>query len=397
MQICGDAASRLEDLQIQLSFIQSQCIAADRPLCDTLRLKNFDEFGIMETLLELRKDKTLLKIFEWSSSDPMKTYRDYDGATEWRNLTLQVEVARTQFQSISGSIKKQTEAGRVLIVEDLKRLHDAASDSLRAMGIVARRTIDRIDLLWGHIVPHFDDLAELASILWIVGVFVAFSSLLTILVLIGALSCGCFTQNAQQWAAVTHAFGSALICLISVTFAVFACVALLIGGHGEMFLCQPLHDSPDYLILRRLFDKPGLVFKVESERGLFHDILVDTQHHGFANASLNVSLDRVIVDCERRSASFDVFHLDGLVNVSHLLEHGCETDIVHHINGILPNWTSLRTLTEPLHNQLNRIMYDSRINLTSYRLALSQPTPARDVATFTDQLQRVAIQVRCPI
>lgn len=48
--ISKEAAQRIEEFQAQLSILQRQCSARDRPLCDTLRLKGFDENGISATL-----------------------------------------------------------------------------------------------------------------------------------------------------------------------------------------------------------------------------------------------------------------------------------------------------------------------------------------------------------
>lgn len=40
----------MEEIQIQLSVLQRQCTFRDRPLCDTLRIKSFEENGIYEAL-----------------------------------------------------------------------------------------------------------------------------------------------------------------------------------------------------------------------------------------------------------------------------------------------------------------------------------------------------------
>lgn len=50
LKISQEAAARMEEIQIQLSVLQRQCTFRDRPLCDTLRVKSFDESGIAEAL-----------------------------------------------------------------------------------------------------------------------------------------------------------------------------------------------------------------------------------------------------------------------------------------------------------------------------------------------------------
>lgn len=48
--IAKEATQRIEEFQIQLSILQRQCTARDRPLCDTLRLRGFEDNGILNTL-----------------------------------------------------------------------------------------------------------------------------------------------------------------------------------------------------------------------------------------------------------------------------------------------------------------------------------------------------------
>lgn len=48
--ISKEATQRIEEFQIQLSILQRQCSARDRPLCDTLRLRGFEDNGILNTL-----------------------------------------------------------------------------------------------------------------------------------------------------------------------------------------------------------------------------------------------------------------------------------------------------------------------------------------------------------
>lgn len=44
--IVSEAESRLDEISIQLSVLQKQCTYRDRPLCDTIHIKNMDESGL---------------------------------------------------------------------------------------------------------------------------------------------------------------------------------------------------------------------------------------------------------------------------------------------------------------------------------------------------------------
>lgn len=50
LKISQEASARMEELQIQLSVLQRQCTFRDRPLCDTLRIRSFEENGIIDAL-----------------------------------------------------------------------------------------------------------------------------------------------------------------------------------------------------------------------------------------------------------------------------------------------------------------------------------------------------------
>lgn len=63
--ISKEASHRIEELQVQLSILQRQCSARDRPLCDTLRLRSFDDNGILNTLTRVftLNSKIFFKIY----------------------------------------------------------------------------------------------------------------------------------------------------------------------------------------------------------------------------------------------------------------------------------------------------------------------------------------------
>lgn len=48
--IASDTGKKIEEIHTQLSVLQRQCSYRDRPLCDTLRVKSFEEIGVVEAL-----------------------------------------------------------------------------------------------------------------------------------------------------------------------------------------------------------------------------------------------------------------------------------------------------------------------------------------------------------
>lgn len=54
-------------------------------------------------------------------------------------------------------------------------------------------------------------------------------------------------------------------------------------------MCRALYESPDYTIIGKLFDKPGIVYSVMSEKGVFSELLLppETDAIPFTNTSLS--------------------------------------------------------------------------------------------------------------
>lgn len=97
---------------------------------------------------------------------------------------------------------------------------------------------------------------------------------------------------------------------------------------------------------------------------------------------------------DRGSSTFAVFQLGKLVNISDLYTNECNERIREHIEAVALDWTNFTgNLTSPLQTSLERIRLESRVDLTGYRINLSEPTPVRELATFIEHLQRVSVQV----
>lgn len=51
--ISKEATQRIEEFRVQLTVLQRQCSARDKPLCDTLRLRGFEDNQILNTFLRV--------------------------------------------------------------------------------------------------------------------------------------------------------------------------------------------------------------------------------------------------------------------------------------------------------------------------------------------------------
>lgn len=281
LQISSEASTRLDELQIQMSVLQRQCSSRDRPLCDTLKLKSFDEMNILNGLKKLRSDPVILK---------MLTLGVVEIENKWRNLPSEITISRSLFRGYPNQIKDNFLRESNEIMQHLSSIKDKAQITSRTFTSRARLLLDEIDQALGEVAPFLDDLIEAGHFNWIFGLVTIILTLLFTLVLLGGLSCGCW--HSDNKAGVTLVIGAGLLAIGSIGLAGFSIILLLIGGHAEVFVCRPLYDSPNYSVLGRLFDKPGLFFENEPVNGILGEVLKPT---GFTNGSfINVTIARML-------------------------------------------------------------------------------------------------------
>lgn len=48
--LAQDTSNKVEEIHTQLTVLQRQCNYRDRPLCDSLKVKSFEEIGFVEKL-----------------------------------------------------------------------------------------------------------------------------------------------------------------------------------------------------------------------------------------------------------------------------------------------------------------------------------------------------------
>lgn len=61
-------------------------------------------------------------------------------------------------------------------------------------------------------------------------------------------------------------------------------MGLVLGGHGELLVCGPLYDEPDFITLSRLVEEPGTLFETG---GFLSNIF-------FKNETMNVAMSEFL-------------------------------------------------------------------------------------------------------
>lgn len=174
--------------------------------------------------------------------------------------------------------------------------------------------LESIDQTWSFAMPLLDNLEDIGRTVWTITLSISIVTLLITLILTGSLSYGCCQSDGK--AGNTFIVGAVAMSIGSIALALFGVFGLLLGGHGEVFVCRSLYDRPDYVVLGKLFDRPGLMFKNGSANGLIGGLLAQN-----GSQPNNATLTGVLRKCEQDGASYRVFHLESLMNVSRIVDY----------------------------------------------------------------------------
>ncbi|XP_062711894.1 prominin-1 isoform X1 [Aedes albopictus] len=380
-KISYEAEYRLDELQIQLSVLQRQCTYRDRPLCDTLKIKNFEESGLIEKIRKLQNDPVLGKLMSMGEAGKNSTMK---------LLTQELTLARSIFRNYRTELKNMTAPSKEHIEDSLEDLKNTTLLSTNTFSNTLTNLIEEVSKTSNFSDSYYDYYREVGNVLWLTGLSATVCTLTVTLILLGALSCGCC--HADNKAGITLVFGAIVICMASLALSAFAMVQMLLGAHGQVFICNPLYDEPNYTVLGKLVDKPGLIYPVEPQNGIIDEYLRSVDPN--KTFSVNVSLAAAINECQRSKGTFATFQLEGLLNISSIMDYHSYPHLDHAIEELAATEIPFIGFTNQIHVILEDMLTDSDINLTTFRMDLTQLSPDKDVVTFIDQLQRVSAQIQ---
>lgn len=179
--------------------------------------------------------------------------------------------------------------------------------------------IEHVDIGWQSVAPHFDHVQEKSHVLWGLGLNASLTALVTTLVIYGAYWLG--ISNEERASKVTFVLGVILISVASMGMAAYTTFIMLIGAHGDLFVCRPLYDAPNYPMFSHLFDKPGSIYVNETVDGIICELLRPENDSTFTDAMvINTTLATAINRCERGDSTYDVFQIERLLNVSKITD-----------------------------------------------------------------------------
>ncbi|XP_004444553.3 uncharacterized protein prom isoform X1 [Drosophila pseudoobscura] len=379
LKLSQEAAARMEELQIQLSVLQRQCTYRDRPLCDTLRIRSFEENGVVDALKTLQEDQSIFR---------MRYLGEIEFGATVKNLTSEVGVSRSIFSNFPQQVKHDTSYERNYTLEQLSSIRHRTTANAQQLTSAINVVLKRLEGTWPSMQPAYNELKEWADMYWSMGWIAAMVIVWVVVFML--MSYCCFLCESNTKSGVVFFVAVMIICLASIALTFYGVFSLAVGGNAEVFLCRSLYDK-DYDMMGKLFDKPGYVYAREPQTGIIGELL---RPAGVNRSVVNVSLGTALRGCEQNQASYNVFQLDAFVNTTKIADLKQFPKVSTAIDAISVSGRTLLSLTQSVQSILENMLQTSSFNLTTYRSSVGAPTPEKDLATFIDQMQRVALQIQ---
>lgn len=136
---------------------------------------------------------------------------------------------------------------------------DKAQISTRVLTSTKKTLLTRLNNVPGHVESILSTTYTIGKLIWTLTVAVII--LLVLLFILYTLALHHGYNNANIKARLLLVSGALITSVISILVAFYAIFIFILAGHGDMFLCRTFYESPNYTIMTKLFDKPGLVYK----------------------------------------------------------------------------------------------------------------------------------------
>lgn len=405
LYLSADAASKVEEIHIQLLFLQRQCNFRDRPLCDTLKVKTFEELMLtdkLETVGFIRRlqnylmtfeDLRLLSLLQLNNNPTLQRIarmkRDDIHDNDLIRIAEELSIAKKSFRSFAKSLHQTSSKQSNDIFKHLTKMRDELNSNVNKLSSVVKSLTDKIGKIWAILNPTIESFTNFGYFFWLVVLTACASTIVVTLFLLVPLSCSCC--HVDNFASVTFVMASVVIVIFSVFLGFFIIAVALIGGNGEIFACRVLFETPHFTVLSKVFDNPGIIYENPPVNGIFHEILISSEQSDFHFA--NTSLPTVLNECEKDQSTYFVFQFEKMLNLSYGLDFKNFHSIVNSINNIEASSKSFSTLTRKTQCILDELLNDINSSFTSYQSEISRISPDKEMSHFIDQMQRVSIQI----
>lgn len=254
------------------------------------------------------------------SSDPnllrMMNLGEYHVNTKHINISTEMRSVQDRMMDFPSIVKTDMKQNADNIEKVLMDIQDSVRSATQDLGQMMNGMVKKVHDQQKAVKPMMDKLQNTGDLLWTVSLatnlaVLCISLLLSIGLLLGII-------HAETSAKITFILSAVLIAVGSFGLAAFTILVLLAGSHGEVFLCRPLYDSPNYHVFSKLFDHPGWVYENETVNGIVNDFLSTPDVE--ESRRLNITLANAIERCQANDAVFSVFQFDRIVNISQIFD-----------------------------------------------------------------------------
>ncbi|XP_059478297.1 prominin-1-A isoform X2 [Neocloeon triangulifer] len=358
---------RLAELKMQVDSFRRTCNLRDRPLCDTI-----DSAGL-EVKIDLDKIMNDVRL-----ADLRRLRND--------TLSSTAQQARSEFQFIPHQMAATTREARLGVKRELDMQRILIKEQLRGLDDLTKHLNNKIQQMRDWTLSNMEGVPEIEEWRWLVGLLTASSVLLIWTVLMSAISCGCC--GSERKAGCTLIFALLLLAVLSIALWGVVVMAVVIGGHGELFVCRPLYQEPDFTVITTLFDKPNMFFG-NKKPGLFSNV-------GYKNDTLDVPIRTVLAECRDNRPAYETFKLSRVFNAETATAfktwHGLHAELDRM--SVDQSFRNLQLLTPSLQKTLQGLLDTTSVDLSSLRGSLSGSVTAKDLTSFATQMENVANQIK---
>lgn len=180
--LSADAASKVDEIHMQLLSLQRQCSYRDRPLCDTLKVKTFEELAFLEKLnsvsawsLKLKFLGISLELFHFlqlnqnPSLQRLSIINEDGHDNDLVQLTEELFQAKKSFRSYSTSLKQKFQRQNQEILKHMTAIRGEYNGKVNKLSTLVKHVLRKLSGTWETLFTFIDTLIGLGYKHWLIG------------------------------------------------------------------------------------------------------------------------------------------------------------------------------------------------------------------------------------
>lgn len=305
-----------------------------------------------------------------------------------KKLAEELSMSKKIFRNYSHQLSQEKQSEEIL--RQLTVMRNGMNETFNKLSSVVKNVLDKIGRIWGKVLPMMDNFKNVGYMSWLIGLVSCASTLVVTLFMLIPLSCTCC--HVDSLAGISFVMSASMLSVFSVFLGSFVIFEALIGGHAEVFICRAFFEKPEFTIIGKLFDNPGIIYANPSTNGALVELLTPSELN--SRTFSNTTLTNALGECENNKSSYETFQFENLLDLKNVLNFENYLDLATSINSIRAMDFPFISFTQSIQSIFDELIQDSHGNFTSYRMDLTQVSPEKEMNHFIDQMQRVSLQIQ---